>query len=130
MDPFPDYSQSWVRIHKGALQSIYGKAPYFEYIAPLLFVILDDKNHTLWSLNKELILLILKICQLPSPVWVTTDTDQSHHQRIELVDVLKTAPIRPFTDNIAGMEFGNEFDRSLSAVHLMFHKGPESSNFL
>jgi hypothetical protein len=28
------------------------------------------------------------------------------------------------------MEFGNEFDRSLSAVHLMFHKGPESSNFL
>lgn len=128
--PIPDYSQSWVRIHKGALQSLYGKAPYFEYIAPLLFDIYDNQTHTLWSLNQQIILLMVRVLGLKSPAWVTTSYSQPEHPLASNTDVLKSAPSRPFTDNIAGLQIGNEFDIALSTVHLLFHKGPESSNFL
>ena len=56
-----DYDQNWVRIHQGAIQAAYGKAPYFEYFEPYIRSIFAKKLNFLVDLNIEYIELFGRI---------------------------------------------------------------------
>ncbi|MCZ2474121.1 WbqC family protein [Aquirufa ecclesiirivi] len=56
-----DYGQNWLRIHQGAIQAAYGKAPYFEYFEPYIRSIFAKKLNFLVDLNIEFIELFSRI---------------------------------------------------------------------
>jgi hypothetical protein len=55
-----DHSQKWIREHKNALQTAYGKSPFFEYYDYRIFDIFDQQIPELAKLNQALLTLITK----------------------------------------------------------------------
>lgn len=55
----------WRRIHWGAIFSAYGKAPFFEYIAPDLQAIYEHRDHWLIDFNMALQELIVDFLDIP-----------------------------------------------------------------
>lgn len=121
-------------IHTRAIQSIYGKAPWFESAGPdILAVLLKDKSN-LFEMNLEILSLCLKLMKIKTRISVT-DTyisrqeyeergfedlrDQIHPKKPLL---LKKLPYRQI--------FGKEFVENLSIIDLLFSEGPHAKNFL
>ena len=59
-----DYRQKWLGKHLRAIQSAYGKAPFFEYYADDFWQIYNKKPQSLFDLNKALLTKCLEILQL------------------------------------------------------------------
>jgi len=59
-----DYNQNWLKNHWNAIQSAYGKAPYFEFYAEFFREILFKKIKYLFDLNIEMLDLCLKLLQV------------------------------------------------------------------
>lgn len=52
------YDHNWIKEHKNALQTAYGKSPFFEYYDYKLFGILDSRPEYLWELNQKIMNMI------------------------------------------------------------------------
>jgi hypothetical protein len=110
----------WVRQHTHALQTAYGKSPYFIHYAEPLFGALSQKHENLAALNLSLIEFLLKQLRID----VEVITERAGESRVYLTD--KPAKIRypqVFEDKVG-------FVPDCSVVDLLFNCGPDSRDVL
>ena len=70
-----DYSQDWIRRHRGAIQAAYGKAPFFEHVEPFIEQIFAKKSKFLVDLNIQFLNTIARFLQ-KKPQFILTDSFQ------------------------------------------------------
>jgi len=130
-----DYSQKWLTRHWRALQSSYGKAPYFEHYGPGLRDVLFMKYDFLLELNKALLSLCLDWLGLPIPILETRQYEKAPEGAV--IDLRNTIIAKkrtelqetefPFTYT---QVFGSKFVPDLSVVDLVFCTGPEAGRLV
>lgn len=130
-----DYDQKWHNKHLRAIQSAYGKAPFFEYYADELFEIFNKKQTSLLELNMELLTKCLEILDLELELNYSKginieDENHFYDARNEV------NPKNPISKNSIYMPesyfqvFGNNFVNNLSIIDLIFCEGPQARHFI
>jgi hypothetical protein len=109
-----DYSQRWMNNHWRAIQSSYGKAPFFEFYADELHDVVFQKFDRLLELNNALLTLCLKCLKWKLPVRGTLPISPKRHTKI--ADIYQPA--------VYQQVFGNKFVENLSLIDLIFCEGP------
>ncbi len=127
-----DYSQDWIRRHRGAIQAAYGKAPYFEHVEPFIEQIFAKKSKFLVDLNIQFLNTIARFLQ-KKPQFLFTDSFQMGYvdsywnvidSKIDFTErnIYKAVPYRQC--------FGTEFVANLSVLDLIMNYGIESREIL
>ena len=124
-----DYSQKWVNRHWRAIQSAYGKAPFFEFYADEFRTILERKPKFLFELN----LLVLTVCLK----YIQNDEDLSYTLSYEKklnnpLDDFRSVihPKKSYESHIHytpiaySQVFGSKFVKDLSILDILFCEGP------
>jgi hypothetical protein len=130
-----DYSQKWLTRHWRAIQSAYGKAPYFEHYGPALREVLVMKYDFLLELNKALLSLCLDWLGLRLPI---LETSQYERTPSEGVIDLRNAIIAKKSTGLQETEFpftypqvfGSKFVPDLSVVDLVCCTGPDAGRLI
>lgn len=126
-----DYSQKWLNRHWRAIQSSYGKAPFFEFYGPHLHEVLFSKHEFLYGLNKTLLSLCLKWLRLDMPV-VESDRyeKETPNTVIDLRNTINPQKSAERTESNFPLSypqvFGRKFAPNLSVIDLVFCTGPEA----
>ncbi len=127
-----DYSQDWMRRHKGGINAAYGKAPYFEYFEPLIIEIFAKKNKFLVDLNIDFLNLIAKISGKPLNFTFTTSFRvselDSFYNRINTKQDWESRGF--YLKSPYRQCFGTEFVPNLSVLDLMMNHGREMNKIL
>ncbi|CAM3701894.1 WbqC family protein [Aquirufa aurantiipilula] len=127
-----DYDQNWLRIHQGAIQAAYGKAPYFEYFEPYIWSIFAKKLNFLVDLNIEYLELFGRIL---GKKW---NYSLSESFEIEDKDVFWNHILakqdwreRNVYQELAYPQcFGNTFQPNLSVLDLLMNQGRDANLIL
>jgi septum formation topological specificity factor MinE len=131
-----EYSQDWVRQHWGAMQSSYGKSPFWMYYADYLRMILDKKPAYLFDLNWEILSICLKILKIDtSKIKFTNSFQNTENQNIKnirgLISPKKSSSVQSFfTAKPYSQTFGNEFVPNLSIIDVLACQGNRTIDFL
>ncbi|EMR04089.1 WbqC family protein [Cesiribacter andamanensis] len=127
-----DNRQPWQRQHWRALQSCYGKAPFWEHYAPRLQPLFDGPWQYLWELNEKVLTLCLQILQLPAtPVPTDAYKQTTGSGLTDLRQALR--PGIPFTARDLYRPqpytqlFGATFVANLSVLDVLFCEGPAAA---
>jgi hypothetical protein len=127
-----DYSQDWIKRHRGGINAAYGKAPYFEYFEPLINEIFAKKYKFLVDLNIDFLNLLAKISgrqlnysftksfkdSMQDSFYNQINAKQSWEER----SLYLKYPYRQC--------FGKEFVPNLSVLDLMMNHGREMNEIL
>lgn len=119
------YEADWWRVHEQAIQTAYGRAPYFEFYAETLLAIGRQRHEFLWEFNDKLLTTVLHLLQKPVSVYPTEAfTPPSANDLLRPVDLPTTLPEYPqvFTDR-------HGFTPGLSVLDGLFCLGPELPYF-
>ena len=117
-----DYSQKWIREHKNALQTAYGKSPFFEYYDYRIFNIYDQQIEHLSHLNH---LLFNNMRQ-----WIGLQNIQivfANNQDIALFDSRNNEIEIPEYNQVFHEKFG--FRPQVSILDLLFNQGPLAKEY-
>lgn len=130
-----DYGQKWLNQHWRAIQSAYGKAPFFEYYKEDLERVLFKKTMFLYDLNFELLSMCLK--------WLKRDVTLKESVAYE---VTPSPPILDLRGSISLKNeenlvnfyrpyryyqvFGNTFVGNASILDLIFSEGPGAARIV
>ncbi|HEY8401033.1 MAG TPA: WbqC family protein [Cytophagaceae bacterium] len=134
-----DYSQKWLPVHWRAIQSAYGKAPYFEYFSGYFKEILDKKHSFLFDLNIELLSLCLKLLSISREVTYTSGYGEVSgkadttviDQRNNILNYGENSNNLKEDSHVSYFQlFGSKFVPNLSIVDLLFNEGPEAKKIL
>jgi hypothetical protein len=121
-DYFPqiqiDYSQKWIREHKNALQTAYGKSPFFEYYDYRIFDVFDKQIPELAKLNQSLLELTTKLVGLETIEFSQIENDDA--QLIFNSDKMETPT--PEFSQVFDAKYG--FRPKVSILDLLFNLGP------
>lgn len=113
-----DYSQKWIREHKNALQTAYGKSPFFEYYDYRIFDVFDQQIPELVTLNQLLLALTTKLIGLENVEFSQLMNDDNtlilNSDKMEI----STPPFSQVFD----AKFG--FRPKVSILDLLFNLGP------
>lgn len=126
-----DYSQKWLNRHWRAIQSAYGKAPFFEFYSPGLREVLFHNYEFLYALNMALLSLCLKWLRLDIPI-VESDRYEKEPQNtvIDLRNTVNPQKSAEWTESDFPISytqvFGRKFVPDLSVIDLVFCTGPEA----
>lgn len=126
-----DYRQKWLNRHWRAIQSAYGRAPYFEFYSPALREVLFSNYEFLYPLNMALLSLCLKWLRLEISI-AESDRYEKEPQKavIDLrntVNPQKSAEWTEFNFPLTYTQvFGRKFVPDLSVIDLVFCVGPEA----
>lgn len=130
-----DDQQAWQDRHWRCLQAAYGKAPFYEYVAPEFEPVLRKRWTFLFDLNVALLTLCLKWLRVATPVHLTewyTETAgtgvfdaRSRLNARNRVDTYSFYRPSPYPQN-----FGVEFVPNLSIIDLLFCQGPAAKQYL
>lgn len=127
-----DYRQKWLQQHWGAMQSSYGKAPFFEHYAPYFLQVYEKAPELLWELNFQLLTLCLKFLQISTTIQQTDTYLESTNSHV--LDY--RSGINPKNNALAhkiyeplgyNQIFGKDFVANLSVVDLLFCEGPAAN---
>lgn len=130
-----DYTQKWMNRHTRAIQSSYGKAPFFEYYADEILAIYTKKPRLLFDLNLELLTKCLEILELNVTVALKDKIDEE--DKTQLIDLKNQ--INPkktiykdgsFISKNYFQVFGNNFAPNLSIIDLIFCEGPQAREYI
>jgi len=113
-----DYSQKWIREHKNALQTAYGKSPFFEYYDYRIFDIFDQQIPELSQLNQSLLALTTKLIGLENVTFLTLVNGDTN--LIFNSDKMET--LTPEFSQVFDAKFG--FRPKVSILDLLFNLGP------
>lgn len=125
------YINDWPREHIQSIRTAYGRAPYFEYYAPALFDLIQNKTLLLRQFNTQIMELINSwLLPTVEPVYTSdfiparelTDTLDLRSVRSELPLVPPEYP-QLFTDR-------HGFNGELSILDLIFCQGPAAATYL
>lgn len=116
-----DYSQKWIREHKNALQTAYGKSPFFEYYDYRIFNIFDQEIPDLNTLNITLLRDISKWVGLDHlPLNIHENSENAQFAQINKLNV-------PEYNQVFHEKFG--FRPNVSIVDLLFNQGPLAKSY-
>lgn len=126
-----DYRQKWLNRHWRAIQSAYGKAPFFEFYSPGLREVLFRNYEFLYTLNMALLSLCLTWLRLEISV---TETDKYEKEPqnavIDLRNTVNPQKSAEWTESNFPVSypqvFGRKFVPDLSVIDLVFCMGPEA----
>ncbi|MEN8248549.1 MAG: WbqC family protein [Bacteroidota bacterium] len=130
-----DRSQKWVNRHWRAIQSAYGKAPYFEFYADELRSIFYKKHKFLFDLTLDFLTQCLEFLQYKDPIKFTdnyyelTDTPQNDLRSLILPKSNTKLPIS-YNQVVYQQVFGSKFVDNLSVIDLIFSEGPRAGEIL
>lgn len=130
-----DYSQKWLNRHTRAIQSAYGKAPFYEYYESEILEVYNKKPILLFDLNLELLTKCLEILEVKVNLELVDKIDEEGKTRLfdakNLISPKKTfysdnsfKPINYF------QVFGNNFVPNLSIIDLIFCEGPQAREYI
>jgi hypothetical protein len=134
------YDHNWIKEHKNALQTAYGKSPFFEYYDYKLFQIFDKKHPYLWELNLNIMNMIFPYLGWQNNEIIEFQTSyMSLISKINSVTSLKYLPnntspnIITYSKKIP--EYAQVFDSKLGfqpsvcILDLLFNLGPLSNEY-
>ena len=113
-----DYSQKWIREHKNALQTAYGKSPFFEYYDYRIFDIFDQQIPEISQLNQSLLALTTKLIGLENIEFSQLIDDDT--TLIFNSDKMETPT--PEFSQVFDAKFG--FRPKVSILDMLFNLGP------
>lgn len=130
-----DYTQKWLTRHWRAIQSAYGKAPYFEHYGSALRDLLFMKYDFLLELNKALLSLCLDSLGLSRPILETSQYEKTPTGGV--IDLRNTIIAKKSTELKETdfplkypQVFGSKFVPNLSVVDLILCMGPEAGRLV
>ncbi|MCG8305913.1 MAG: WbqC family protein [Cytophagales bacterium] len=134
-DVIIDNNQKWLNKHLRAIQSAYGKAPFFEFYADDIFEILNRGENNLFDLNKELLTKCLEILDLKISIVFSrnnSDVDKKglYDAKNEINPKTPADKNALFTPFEYFQVFGNNFAANLSVIDLIFCEGPQARHIL
>ncbi len=136
-----DWSRGWLHQHKYAITSAYRSSPFFEYYWDDIEAILDSHHEFLFDLNMQLTECIASLMNLRIQFGVTEEfsAPQSVQDAAAGSCDLRYA-IHPKKNLPEGMFTFKEYYQVFSAKHgfipdlsvldLLFHEGPQASDYL
>jgi hypothetical protein len=130
-----DYKQKWQNRHWRAIQSAYGKAPFFIHYAELFNKVIFANYETLFELNYQLLTLCLKLLQLEIPMGFSEK--YQNEPDLPIIDLRSAIhPKQSFTKQANFVYtpyqqvFGKGFVEGLSILDLLFSEGPNSGSII
>ena len=131
-----DYSQKWVGNHWRAIQSAYGKSPFFEFYADQFHDILHTNHGFLIDLNRELLTFCLKALNMPEKK-ITFSISYEKHLEEEVFDARNQLSSQTntfekgfFPPDTYEQVFGKNFVPDLSIIDLLFCTGPNAKDYV
>ncbi len=130
-----DYKQKWKNNHWRAIQSAYGKAPFFDFYAEYLRAEINKEYLYLSELNQALLTLCLKLLKLDVSI---TETEQYVKMPSEgIMDLRSQIHPKKSIDNLTWFKpqyyqqvFGKDFVPNMSIIDLLFCMGPDALEVL
>jgi hypothetical protein len=127
-----DYTQDWIRRHKGAIQAGYGNAPFYEHFEPFISQIFAKKSKFLVDLNILCFNFLIKVLGKPLPYSFTESFEgneiDSKWNQIEAKSSWETRTFYTLTPY--RQCFGQKFEANLSVLDLVMNHGNESYDIL
>lgn len=130
-----DYHQKWLNVHRRAIRSAYGKAPFYEFFFDYFDEEFQKREKFLFDLNFRLLTLCLKLLRMePSITFSEQYIKEPEGDITDLRSVIH--PKRDFHLNNLyrphkyNQVFGAGFVANLSIIDLLFCEGPNSADTL
>lgn len=130
-----DNHEKWVNNHWRAIQSAYGKSPFFDFYADGFESILKSQETNLFNLNQRLLTICLKYLQIDTKVTFTTSFEKK--PKTEITDLrsvlhprIPLSDLKWFNPDPYQQIFGSNFVSNLSILDLLFCIGPEALKVL
>ncbi len=126
-----DYQQKWLNVHLRAIQSSYGKAPFFEFYFDYFYNIYVKKEKFLVDLNFQMLSLCLKLLQIDSKINLVENFGELNYQVdnqfFNQINRKESAVSRHLFQPVEYHQlFGNKFVPNLSILDLLFCEGPNA----
>lgn len=134
-----DYNQKWVKDHKQALQSAYGKSAFFEFYDYRFFQVLDQQPETLESLSKQWLTILHQNLGWPSQLQFLTSNNASFNQEVNPIPTSEPHNSTPITKQnrppiihpyAQVFEHKYGFRADVSAIDLLFNLGPLAKEYI
>ncbi len=130
-----DYHQKWLNVHIRAIESAYGKAPFFEYYFDYFREIFVKKEKYLVDLNYQMLSLCLQLLQIDSSINKIDNEDSKleevDNQYVNLINRKQDANERHLYQPYEYQQlFGSKFVPNLSIIDLLFCEGPAASEII
>jgi len=130
-----DNDQKWLNRHWRAIQSAYGKAPFFEYYADELQEIFNKKHDFLIDLSHDLLTQCLEFLEFDLDLQFTKEYHDLRNQsendlRSKLTPKSNSNLIKSYNQVNYQQVFGNKFVNNLSVIDLIFCEGPEAGRII
>ncbi|HSZ71562.1 MAG TPA: WbqC family protein [Cytophagaceae bacterium] len=129
-----DHHQKWRMIHRRAIQSAYGKSPFFEYYAEDILRLYDKPLTFLFDFNLELLTLCLKLLGWHKKILFSTDYQTStDNPQISILDYRgQIHPKKPIDVAFKPYQqvFGRQFESNLSIIDVLFCEGNNSNSYI
>ncbi len=128
-----DNSHKWRKDHWGAIQSCYGKSPYFYYYSNQLKQAIFEDDELLVDYLIRLLSICLISLGFNKKIKFASQTDLKSHFH-DATDII--SPKTDFEKNTGFKQikysqiFGSEFVTNLSVIDLLFCEGPNCLNVL
>ena len=134
-DVLIDNNQKWLKNHLRAIQSAYGKAPFFEYYADEIFDVFYKNQISLISLSKELLTKCLELLDMKLNIEFTKNIIDSEanvpYNAINEINPKKSILGNSiFTPTKYFQVFGSNFANNLSIIDLIFCEGPQAKQII
>lgn len=127
-----DYQQKWVKDHKQAWQSAYGKSAFFEFYDYRFFDVLDQQIENLEELSKQWLSILHQNLGWPSQLDFQTENKHQPNATIPTNSIAVTTHIpaviiQPYAQ-VFEHKFG--FRSEISAIDLLFNLGPLAQEYI
>lgn len=126
-----DMHEKWVKNHWRAIQSAYGKSPFFDYYAEDFKAVLHSDVQSLFDLNLKLLTICLRYLQIDTNITLTTVYEKKPKETV--LDLRSAIHPRKrgslpiwFNPEPYQQIFGSNFVSNLSILDILFCSGPES----
>lgn len=131
-----DHTQRWQKDHWRAIQSAYGRAPFYEFFAEYFEPFYQKNEKFLVDYNRKLLTICLKLLQLKIDCSFTEIYEKT--PSAESIEDLRSVihPKRHFESNkfyapvAYSQVFGKNFVNNLSIIDLIFCEGPNAKNIV
>ncbi len=95
-----NYQQNWIKDHKQAWQTAYGKTPFYEYYDYRFFEIFDAQHNSLSRLSWELLQLLHQSLQLPNTLILKSQTLETQSTITTRPSIPNPTPTQPNSTQI------------------------------